>query len=266
MKLFTHKIYLAVGIALLSNSTTVNAFASASANINWGSLTIQYFDLSDGSFAPSLVWTAANGEVYSRTVSADPYDLKTHIQKAEDFSQPLSTNTQSLYALSSTLRTVDELNAYATTESSISNSFELTSNHASAESFNYGDFQLTGKGIALLRLDWSAAGIGSKDNALEYANVRIGISGIFSDNNGSEGDAFFRFEQSTNENGSFSESETFSMAIFTDGLHTVSGSFSAAAIANSYSPVSQVPIPTTLGLFISGLLGMLHLTCTRKVA
>ncbi|OAI10031.1 hypothetical protein A1359_17650 [Methylomonas lenta] len=265
MSVFSKKILLAaLTTALAGSAQTATASSSASAHIDWDSLTIQYFDMSFNTNAPNLLWTQEYDGVSSTAYTADPYDSQYDYQTASDFSSTLSTNTSTLYAQSSSLRDSDDLNAYAASQSNSSNLSAY--NYAHAYSMNNGYFQMTGKGIALITLDWSATGTSTGNNDSDYANSEIYVSGYFADGNGNNGSANTSYFQDTVYDGPFNQSGTFSMAIFSDGIHTVTGNLYAQAYAYSQSPVSSVPVPTAVWLFGSGLVGLLGVARRKQIA
>lgn len=267
MSVFSKKILLAaLSTALAGSAQTATASSSASAHIDWDSLTIQYFDLSLGSNAPNINWTYEYGEAYSNAYNQDPYEYQDDYQYAYDFSSAISTNTSTLYAQSSSLRDGNDLDAYAATQPSTTPSFGYSFNNAQSYAHNSGNFEMTGKGLALITLDWSASGNGTLNDWTDYAHSSIYIAGNFSDGNGNNGSVYSNYYQYTGYDGSYNQSGTFSMAIFSDGIHTVSGSLTAQANSNSSSPVSSVPVPAAAWLFGSGLVGLLGVARRKPIA
>lgn len=267
MSVFSKKILLAaLTTALAGSAQTATASSSASAHIDWDSLTIQYFDMSFNTNAPNLLWTQEQGVVQSHASTFDPSDYQNDNQSEYDFSSTLSTNTSTLYAQSSSLRDSNDLDAYAASQQSNSSSFVFYNNFSNAYSWNDGYFQMTGKGIALITLDWSASGTSTGNDYSDYASAQVSIYGSFTDSNGNSGSSNTSYNRDTVYDGPFNQSGTFSMAIFSDGIHTVTGNLYAQAYAYSQSPVSSVPVPTAVWLFGSGLVGLLGVARRKQIA
>jgi len=267
MSVFSKKILLAaLTTALAGSAQTATASSSASAHIDWDSLTIQYFDLSFNTNTPSLTWTQEQGSAWSSAYTFDPSDSQNDYQSIYDFSSTLSTNASTLYAQSSSLRDSDDLNAYAASQESSSSSFVFSDNYAYAYSWNNGYFQMTGKGIALITLNWSASGTSTGNDYNDYANAQVYISGNFTDNNGNNGSSYTNYNRDTVYDGPFNQSGTFSMAIFSDGINTVTGSLYAQTYADSQSLVSSVPVPAAVWLFGSSLIGMVGIARRKRIA
>lgn len=267
MSVFSKRLLLAaLTTALVGSAQTATASSSASAHIDWDSLTIQYFDLSLNTNLPNLTWINEYGQAYSYAYSQDPYDYQQDYQYANDFSSIISTNTSTLYSQSGSLRDGNDLDAYVATQPSTTPWFSFSTNYADGNTYNSGNFQMTGKGLALITLDWSASGTGNQDDWADYAHSAVSISGNFYDGNGNNGSANSGYDQYTASIGSYNQSGTFSMAIFSDGIHTVNGFLYAGAMAHSQSPVSSVPVPAAIWLFGSGLVGLLGVTRRKQIA
>ncbi len=263
MNLLKKKNLMAVASFILAaGAQTAIASSSAQATINWDSFNVQLIDLSSGLNAPVFNWLTANGGAYSYANTTQPYDLQNDGQSASDYSTTLSTNTVTAEAQSSTLRNAAVLQANAASQPGTGN---ISNNYAYAGSYNYGNFGLAGHGIALITMDWNVSGTGVTNDSSEYSYASANIYGNFSDGNYSSGSATSSYGSYTTYNDSFSQNGTFSLAIFGDGTNNVTGSINAQAYAQAYSPVSQVPLPSAVWLFLSALMGVLGFT-QRKVA
>lgn len=254
--------------ALAGSAQIASASSSAQAEIDWNNLTITYVDLSNGLNAPSLNWTYQLGDSHSDANSFDPFDSTSRSRKAYNFTSSLSTDTSTDYAQSSTLRNSNTLTATAasqTSNSPFASPWGPDQNVASASVFNQGNFEMFGYGVALIILDWSYSG--NSDSSDSSATSGINITGNYSDNNGSSTTVSSNYNDYANPywNAQYDHAGIFMMSIFGDGVHTVLGSLTAQAWANSASVVSPtdgggntaVPLPAASWMFGSGLLGLL---------
>lgn len=270
MNFISNKIALAsLATALAGSAQIAQADSSAQAHIDWNSLTIQYFDLSFGSNLPSLSWSDAYGSASSYAFSFAPYDEQEDYQDAGDLSSSLSAHASTLSAQSDSLRDEHDLTASAASQASTTTSpFIWQNNYSQASSANSGNFQLTGHGIALITLNWSASGSSTQNDGNDYADAHVYISGNFSDGNGNNGGASTNYSAYAYQynNGAFSQDGTFSMAVFGDGIHTVTGYLNADVSAYSQSLVSHVPVPAAAWMFASGLLGWVGVSRRKTTA
>lgn len=244
-------------VSLLGSSSTATASSSAQATIDWSSLNIQFFDLSNGLNAPSFNWTSRSGYSNASSTTYSPYEYQNSYKSANDFNTILSSNAATTSSQSSGLRTEDLLQASA---DGIDNNF---TNYASAGSSNSGNFSVTGHGIALITFDWHLSISGNGPHYWDdYGNSSVNIYGYYSDNNGNNGSGSTSVGISNYAaNDLVSRDGTFALSIFSDGIHTSSGNIrmELSASTNISNNVSQVPVPATAWLFASGLLGFLGL-------
>lgn len=111
------KKWLAACVATAAlGMSSAQASTSASVNIDWDSLNIQYVDLSGGTNAPVLNWTSQYGQVYSYALTVSPNDYQSDSQYAYDFTTSLSTATNTAEAQSSSLRDINTLSANSATQ------------------------------------------------------------------------------------------------------------------------------------------------------
>ncbi len=257
------KKWLAACVATAAlGMSSAQASTSASVVIDWGSLNIQYIDLSGNTNAPVLNWTSQYGQVYSYAVTASPYDYQSDTDYANDFTTSLSTVTNTAEAQSSTLRDVNTLSANSATQPGVGPS--AVSNYAYANSYNYGSFEVTGQGLALITLDWHLSLTGTLGDVNDYSYAIASLSGNFSDNVWNSGSAFSSPDYYSFNSGDVTTNGTFTLAIFSNGVNTTTGGLSAYAYTYSYSPVSQVPVPMAAWLFGSGLLGLMGVSRRKQ--
>lgn len=257
--------WLAVCVATAAfGISSAQASSSASVVIDWDSLNIQYVDLSGNTNAPVLNWTSQTGQVYSYANTVYPNDYQYDDDYASDFTTSLSTLTNTAEAQSSSLRDVNTLSANTATQPGVAPSAAY--NYAYASSQNYGSFEVTGQGLALITLDWHLSLTGTLGDSNDYSYAQASLSGSFSDgvwNSGSASSTPYYYSHST---GDFSTDGSFTLAIFSNGVNTVTGSLTANAYTYSYSPVSQVPVPMAAWLFGSGLLGLMGVSRRKQRA
>ncbi|WP_262965967.1 hypothetical protein [Methylobacter psychrophilus] len=253
-----------VTITLVAVAQSAIASSSAQATINWDSLNVKIIDLSNGLNAPVFNWLSESGNVRSNSDTRIPYDSQSDSNYIPDFSSTLSTNTVTASAQSSTLRNTAVLQAYAASQpSTLINYYENT---ASASAQNFGNFSLTGYGIALITLDWNVSVTGVINDSSDYSYAQAFINGsLFDGNYGSGSASSTSSGNSSADNGSYSENGTFSFAIFGNGSNNITGDINAVAYVSSVSSLSQVPLPSAVWLFLSAFIGVLGLT-QRKVA
>lgn len=257
------KKWLAACVATAAlGMSSAQASTSASVVIDWDSLNIQYVDLSGNTNAPVLNWTSQNGQVYSYAYTVSPYDAQSDSDYAYDFTTSSATSTLTAEAQSSTLRDVNTLSANSATQPGVAPS--SGSNYAYANSYNYGSFEVTGQGLALITLDWHLSLTGTLGDVNDYSYANASLSGNFSDNVWNSGSASSSPNYVSNNTGDFSTNGTFTLAIFSNGINTTTGSLSAYAYTYSYSPVSQVPVPMAAWLFGSGLLGLMGVSRRKQ--
>lgn len=258
------KLLALVSITLAAVAQSAIASSSAQATINWDSFNVQIIDLSGGLNAPVFNWLSESGNVRSNSDTSVPNDSQSDSDFVPDFSLTLSTNTVTASAQSSTLRNTAVLQAYAASQpSTLVNYYENT---ATATAQNFGNFGLTGYGIALITLDWNVSVTGVINDSSDYSYAQAFINGsLFDGNYGSGSASSISSGNSSADKGSFSENGTFSFAAFSNGVDNVTGSISAVAYVSSVSSLSQVPLPSAVWLFLSAFIGVLGLT-QRKVA
>ena len=254
MKLLQKKWLAACVATAAFGMSSAQASTSASVNIDWDSLNIQYFDLSGGTNAPVLSWANQNGNVYSYANTVYPSNNPYDEDYASDFTTSLSTLTNTAEAQSSTLRDVNTLSANSATQSGVAP--YAGSNYAYASSQNYGNFELTGQGVAIISLDWNLSLTGTAGDTSDYSYAQAYLFGSYSDNNWHSGSATSNPNYSSYNTGDFFTSGSFVLAVISDGVSTTYGYLTAQAYTHSYSPVSQVPVPMAAWLFGSGLLGL----------
>lgn len=257
-------ILTALTVLLASGTQHAVAASSAQATINWSSLSVQYTDLSGGVNAPQLNWLYGLGTVDTSAYTANPNDFRQDSQFAEDLITALSINSTTTQAQSSALRTSTTLQANAATQASTGSVTD--SNEANASAYNYAEFELLGNGSALITVEWTASASGTVGNWDDYAYAAAFINGNFDDGNGNSGSSASSNAYYSSEEGVFNFNGVFSMNIFSDGIHTVSGAINAEAFTAAYSPVSQVPVPNAVWLFTSGLMGVLGVSRRRQSA
>lgn len=265
MKNTSKKIILtALTVLVASGAQHAVAASSAQAAINWSSLFVRYSDFSNGTNVPQMNWTYGLGTVDTSSYTANTNDYQQDAAFAEDLITGLSINSTTARAQSSALRTSSTLQANTATQAGAG--LIIDTNEANASAYNYAEFEFSGKGSALITVEWTASASGTTGNWDDYAYAAAFINGNFDDGNGNNGSSTSSKAYYTSEEGVFNLNGVFSMEIFGDGIHTVTGEINAEAVAAAYSPVSQVPVPTAVWLFASGLMGILGVSRRRQSA
>lgn len=257
------KIKLTVlSVILASGTQHAIAASSAQAYINWASLTVQYVDLSGGTNTPQLNWIYGLGTVDTTAFTANTNDFRQASEFAEDLTTNLSIDSTTSQAQSSAVRTSNTLQASAAAQTGTG--LISDTNESNASAYNYAEFELMGNGSALITVEWRANAVGTAGNWDDYAYAAAFINGSFDDGNGNTGSSSSSKAYYTSEEGAFNFNGIFSMEIFSDGIHTVSGAINAEAVAAAYSPVSQVPVPNAVWLFVSGIMGLFGVSRRRQ--
>lgn len=249
---------------LLAHAGPTLADSSASANIDWGSLNIQLIDLSGGANAPVFNWTSASGDVSSYAVTY-PDEWANHYDYAFDFTTLLSTSALTTLAQSDALRSATTLSANAASQAGTApGASPYDSNYASASSNNWGNFSLTGHGVAVITMNWNVSVTGAMDDWYDYGYASASISGSYSDGLYSSGYANSGYGNGSYYIGSTSHSGSFAMAVVGMGGVTT-GSIQAYASAYASSPSVPVPEAETYALMLAGL-GMVGWMVRRRRA
>ncbi|MEQ1637623.1 MAG: VPLPA-CTERM sorting domain-containing protein [Methylococcales bacterium] len=231
---------------------------TASSSIDWNSFNVQIIDLSGGTNTPQLNWTSQNAFATSTSYTATPYDYQYDYQYASDFTTSLATNTPTALSQSSSIRNASILQADA--QSTVGGVY----NYANAQAYNQGNFELTGKGFALITADWSNSVTGGAiGDYSDYGYVYTNLSGYFNDNNGNSGSSSSNNNVYSFYSGPTNNSGTFALAVFGDGVHVVTGSLTA--YSGAYTYVNAVPVPAAGWLFGTGLIGLVGFS-RRKTA
>jgi len=250
-------------VSLACGAQTVIASSSAQATIDWSSFNVQIIDLSGGLNTPVFNWTSENGSNSSHSWTNDSYDNQSDFDNAPDFSSLLSTNTVTSEAKSSSLRSASALQANAATQSGTYDNY-AGNNNAYADVSNYGAFGLTGNGLALITASWNLSVTGAKNDWQDNSFALASIIGRFSDGNYNSGSSNSSYSvYSANNGGTFNQNGLFSMAVFSDGIHAVTGRINAKTSASAVSTVSQVPVPVPAAVWLFGS-GLGILTLTRR--
>jgi hypothetical protein len=249
---------------LLAHASPTLADSSASANIDWDSLNIQLFDLSNGTNAPAFNWTSASGDVNSYAVTY-PDETAVYSDYAYDFTTLLSTSALTTLAQSDALRSATTLSANAASQAGTAPGASLyDNNYASASSNNWGNFSLTGHGIALITMNWSVSVTGAMGDWYDYGYASASISGSYTDGLYSSGYANSGYGNGSYYIGSASHNGSFTMAVVGTGGVTT-GSIQAYASAYALSPSAPVPEAETYALMLAGL-GMVGWMVRRRRA
>lgn len=244
------------------------ASASVIANsvIDWSSFNVQLIDSSNGANAPEFRWSTQNATVESwafvwSNPPSNDYPRLTYF--ADDYTSELTTHTATTLSQSHTIRNTSSLESYS--QSAADN---LTNGYAHAG--NYGNFELSGNGLAVMTVDWhqSVSG-GAEGDIYNWANATTNIYANYSDTDGATSRTDLTVATNTYDAVPQSRQGTFVFVISGDGEHTVYGMFGASASARTMisraevsvqAQVSAVPVPAAVWLFASAILGFLGFT------
>ncbi|WP_431066894.1 VPLPA-CTERM sorting domain-containing protein [Methylotuvimicrobium sp.] len=257
MNLLSNKRLLGTATVVLAGFLqTAYAASSAHAQIDWNSLQVQYFDLSGDTNTPILSWSNESGEVHTHAhTGPNAYQNDYDDQWAYDFVTALSASAVTSEAQSNSLRDANTLSASASTQPGNWNNGYW--NHARAWSENTVNFTLNGLGIALISLNWSTSVNGTLSDWSNRASSEVYISASYWDNNTTNGDVTTNFGAYTIDDGNFYYANTFTLALFSNGINPVQGNLKTAVFASSISEVSQIPVPAAFWMMGSALLGLL---------
>ncbi|MEQ1600903.1 MAG: PEP-CTERM sorting domain-containing protein [Methylophilaceae bacterium] len=256
--------------SLFMQAAPVLADSSASATINWGSFNVQIIDLSGGTNAPVFTWTNQSGAANS---SASSYmdggsDSASSSRSAPNWTKALTPNSNTENAQASGLRNTSTLSASAATQASSSDSYSwYSTNNASANANNAGNFSLTGYGIALISVSWNASVTGATSDLYDYSNANVSISGSYNDGLYSNGSAnsgvnLQSYWGATSVNG------LFTLAVTNAGSGLTTGYLNANVSTNSTSPfsvaITPVPEPDVYAMLLAGL-GLIGFMSRRRL-
>lgn len=250
MKFNSFKPLLALLGLLGLTSTLQSAHASVvvTSTVYWNNINVEIIDLSGGQNTPQFTWGSQQGGVNTSALT-EPVDNAYDTQTAADFSSELTSRSTTAFASSHAVRSPSILQSQAQSDFG-------GSNNAQTSAFNEGYFEMRGKGIALISLDWKLemSGVG---NDFSGGDANISFSGNFRDQNGANSDSS-KYVSITANDGLESKSGRYRFSVVGDGTSLVSGSFSVRTTANSNaSIISAVPIPSAFWLFGSTLLALM---------
>lgn len=258
---------------LLFQAIPALADSSATATIDWGSFNVQIIDLNllDG-ITPMFTWTSQSGGANTSTSSyADGgSDTAASTRNANNWTKVLSANSSTPNAQASAQRNLTSLSATSTTQSSITDDPNVMgSNSASASAVNSGYFSLTGAGIALITLNWSAGVNTQNSDWNNNSTANVSISGNYSDGLYTNGSASSGVNLYSWWGGPQSAASTFALAVTNTGVGTTTGNFNANISTSSTSPVTYgviteaVPEPETYAMLLAGL-GLIGFMVRRR--
>lgn len=242
MTFSSFKPLLAFGLLALSmGPQTAGATVVATATVYWNPLDVEIIDLSGGFDTPQFSWISPFGSVNSSAYT-DLVEGNSDNQSVEDFTTQLSSASNSTHSGSHAERGDEIVQAQAQGDA-------LGNNFAATQANNQGSFEMRGKGVALITLDWTLAVSGAEltDHLSAYGYASVNLSGNYTDQNGANGGGSKSASISLSQ-GSDSQSGRFRFAVTGDGVNVVIGNFGVMADVNT-STVSTVPIPSAFWLF-----------------
>ncbi|WP_426992960.1 hypothetical protein [Methylomonas sp. CM2] len=246
MTFSSFKPLLAFGLLALSmGPQTAGATVVATATVHWNPLDVEIIDLSGGFDTPQFSWVSPFG-------SANTYAYTDHVegssdnQSVDDFTTQLSSVSNSRFSGSHAERGDGIVQVQAQGD-------VLGNNYAVTEADSQGSFEMRGKGVALITLDWTL-----EVSGVEYVNklsatgfATVSLSGNDTDQNGTNGYSTM-YALLNPSLGSESKSGRFRFAVTGDGVNVVSGNFVVTAYVNTSvndGTLTFVPIPSAFWLF-----------------
>lgn len=246
MKFSAFKPVWAFGLLALSiGPQTAGAAVVATATAHWNTLDVEIIDLSGGLDTPQFSWVSPFGSV-NTSAFTDQVNGGSDNQNAEDFTTELSSVSNSSYSGSHAERGNAIVQAQAQSDL-------LGNNNAVAQASSQGSFEMRGKGIALISVDWTleVSGVDFVNQLSATGYASINLSGNYMDQNGANGGSSKSAYLSPSQ-GSASQSGTFRFSVSGDGVSLVTGNFGVTTDANT-GAISAVPVPSAFWLFGSAV-------------
>jgi hypothetical protein len=257
-------------VASTSAQAVLPPYASAQVFVNWGQLSIQYFDLdlSDG-YSPALTWTtqtsnfnvatSAGFGASAQTPSAGQYAVGSN-GWANDWTTQITNEADTDDATANGGLTSIGQSVYAYAQQGAPGS----DNRAFIPSARYGEFTLAHKGMILITLPWTVT---TEDptalDTLDRAIASLDIGGYYSTSDGvGSGSAQNNLVWDTGLQAPGQKTGTFSLAVINmSNATTASGYLSSAVSAQAIA--QAVPEPETYAMLLAGL-GLLGWRLKRR--
>ncbi|TPQ26713.1 hypothetical protein [Methylomonas koyamae] len=240
-------------LAVSSGPQTARAAVVAKATIYWDTLDVQLIDLSGGIDTPRFNWVSQASGV-NTSAFTEPADIRYDDQSATDFATHLTSASDSAKARSQAERTATYLQAQSRSEA-------IGGNSAQSSAYIQGDFEMRGKGVAMISLDWKVdiSGVDTI-NPSSGGEAIINLNGSYLSDNYNSSNATngggSKYATINEYDGTGSKTGTFRFTVSGDGLGLVTGNFSATASART-TVISSVPVPASAWLFGSALMASL---------
>ena len=238
---------------------------TATATLDWSSLSIVVLDLSGGANSPTYNWVAGNkyGAVGVDAYTWYPSASDSDHESAADWTSTISADAVTAKAQSSAERTSTTLTATASSQSD-TNPEGYGSNGAYAGAEIGGPIvEVSGLGVFVFAVDWEMLLEGSPGDSSNHTNGNAYLSVTeYDDDESTDAAAYVYKTSSTVGTGPFSG--TLSVAIVNTGAPM---SVELYAGVGAYSTSESVPEPTTFASMLGGfgmLLGWVLVRRRRK--
>lgn len=258
------RLILRLGLiaGLLVSSPSARAGVMAQAKIDWGSLGVALFNLESNSNDPvRFSWDIGTetGSVGVNAVTADPWDPQGDSAYAGDWTTLLSRSVTTVQSQADATRGESLLRALASSQAGVS-AAAPNYNSANATAYNFANFTVAGRGLALLSVNWS---LSVRGEAGDYVDNSQAEANLFADYE----NAFANGEVSNRawlDSGDLGDNDTngtlsLTLANFSGITH---GSLSASVMASAFS-TNVVPEPSTFILSGLGMVMMAGLAASR---
>lgn len=251
-------LFLAALLAGLVCSSAANADCSANAKIKWDTFNVTYVPLGGG--AMTFAWDPASlfGYAYASGLTADPYDYQSYgPSTVADHSTTLFESATTADAQAFALRDTVQVLAYSAAQAGTSvNAPDW--NWGYSDSYNSGNYTLSGYGLAIVTVDWEIDVTGTMGDWSDYSWGSVSFSTSYLDGLTSGNSAASQTLYSATM-GNDSQSGTMSLTISNLSGGVTTGSLYAEVWSQSQAP-NVVPEPAScaligLGLGAMGLVG-----------
>ncbi len=262
--------HLSLALLALTVAQGAQAQVSASAVIDWSSLSVTYIDTTPADLTDQPLLTFFNPYTDVDAYAVSPYAAVPAsfpgMLSALDWTTVLNQPAATTYANGTGAATPVSLVALAGAMPSVAG-FGFDYNSGSGLALRGADFSMTGVGLAAIQVNYS---LGVNDltplDFLDFAGANVSFSGNYTNCCGQPISTYLSDSVDSGIDTVLNKTGTFYMAVVNDSiLNTVNGSIYADASSYAMGYVDPVPEPETWAMMIAGL-GLLGLMGRRRSA